>query len=132
MKELKTTLLECNTVNRNGVTYDRGAIEKALEEYQTRIDRGTSVITYGQNDNEDKIDLNLIAGVITDIKIDGDNVIGTIKTIMTPEGARLKNIIKHGTPEELHYGARGWGTIEDGVVKEFKLSHFNIISDDSK
>lgn len=123
---------ECK--NRNGRWYPKSVLESQLNEFQKKIDNKRSLgeLNHPQNPS---IGLDRVSHLITDMKFDGNNIIGKAKILETPCGKLVKNLIDEGVG--FGVSSRGVGTLKPNsqgineVQKDFKLSTVDIVSDPS-
>lgn len=125
--------MQSNKENRNGRIYPRNIMEKELERYQSLINEKRSLGELGHPANP-TINLNTVSHLITELKFDGDNVIGKAKVLDTPMGKIAKNFIEEGV--RLGVSSRGLGSLKEknGVMEvqdDFHLATVDIVADPS-
>lgn len=125
--------MQSNKENRNGRIYPRNIMEKEVERYQALIDSKRSLGELGHPSNP-TINLNTVSHLITELKFDGDNVIGKAKVLDTPMGKIAKNFIEEGV--SLGVSSRGLGSLKEknGVMEvqdDFHLATVDIVADPS-
>ncbi|NBO99996.1 MAG: primosomal protein [Proteobacteria bacterium] len=125
--------MQSNKENRNGRIYPRNIMEKEIERYQSLINEKRSLGELGHPANP-TINLNTVSHLITELKFDGDNVIGKAKVLDTPMGKIAKNFIEEGC--RLGVSSRGLGSLKEknGVMEvqdDFHLATVDIVADPS-
>lgn len=119
--------------NRNGRIYPRGIMEKELQRYQQLIEERRSLGELGHPPNP-QINLNSVSHLITNLKLEGNDVIGKAKILDTPMGKIAKNFIEEGV--RLGVSSRGLGSLKErnGVMEvqdDFHLATVDIVADPS-
>jgi len=125
--------MQANKQNRNGRIYPKNVMEKELERYQSLIKDKRSLGELGHPPNP-TINLNQVSHLITELKFDGDNVVGRAKILDTPFGKIAKNFIEEGV--RLGVSSRGLGSLKEknGVMEvqdDFHLATIDIVADPS-
>jgi hypothetical protein len=138
-KGVKSTFIEgifmqSETKNRNGRIYPKGIMEKAVDKYiQDQVNKGRSVGELNHPDGP-TINLDKVSHLITELKWDGDNVVGKAKLLDTPMGKIAEALIKGGV--QLGVSSRGMGSLENKngtkvVGPDFILTTVDIVQDPS-
>lgn len=120
--------------NRNGRIYTREVLEQAVDRYnneQVRTGRAVGELNHPEGPS---INLDKVSHRITELKWDGNNVLGRALILDTPMGKIVKGLVEGGV--QLGVSSRGMGSLEykDGVnyVKDdFMLSTVDIVQDPS-
>ena len=126
--------MQAEMENRNKRIYPRRVLESAVNTYITEF------INTGRSGGElnhpptPAIDPQRISHRITELKWDGDNVIGKALVVDTPMGQIVKGLIKGGM--KLGVSSRGMGTIESRngksyVKNDFRLATVDVVYDPS-
>lgn len=121
------TFMQADIKNRNGRTYPLSEMVNAVSEATTQIKNHGGI--FGELDHPQSLSINMdrISHVITDLKIDGSNIIGKAKLLKTPMGLIAEELSKSGA----RYGvsSRGAGNVKDGgVVEGFKLITVDLVA----
>jgi len=121
MKEIRTKLFSCG-LNKNGRVYPKEVMENALENLKENGGWGLLChpgTEYGKL--EDSI------GKVDEIKMDekGD-VFGKVLLFDNPSGKVCQTILDNVDTSSIEVTPVGYGEVEDGVVKSFDITHFNI------
>lgn len=120
--------------NRNGRVYTREVLTAAVDRYnneQVMTGRAVGELNHPEGPS---INLDKVSHRITELKWDGNNVIGKALILDTPMGQIVKGLVEGGV--QLGVSSRGMGSLEtkDGVsyVKDdFHLSTVDIVQDPS-
>jgi len=116
-------------MNKNGRIYKKSVVEPHVIEFNNRVSKIGAV--YGEIGHPDVFDTSLsrASHVIKDLKICGDEVIGTIETLSTYHGKELRDNF-----DSYVFRSRGAGYVdEDNCVILEKIFTFDAIpvSEDS-
>lgn len=125
--------MQADKQNRNGRIYPLSVMEKEIVRYQDLIESKRSLGELGHPPNP-TINLNLVSHLITDLKMEGSDVIGKAKILDTPMGKIAKNFIEEGV--SLGVSSRGLGSLKEknGVMEvqdDFHLATVDIVADPS-
>lgn len=120
--------------NRNGRIYPRNVMEGAVNKYVTeQVEKGRAVGELNHPDGP-TINLDKVSHRITELKFDGNNVIGKASILETPMGKIVKGLLEGGC--QLGVSTRGMGSLvkkNDAmyVGEDFILSTVDIVQDPS-
>lgn len=119
--------------NKNGRMYRKNIMEKALQDYSSLIQEKRSLGELGHPPNP-QINLNNVSHLITNLKFEGNDVIGRAKILDTPMGKIAKNFIEEGV--RLGVSSRGLGSLKEvnginEVQDDFYLATVDIVADPS-
>lgn len=104
--------MQANTPNRNGRMYPMPVMEKAVNKYiDELVSKNRAVGTLGHEDTP-KISENKISHLITELKFDGNDVIGKAKVLETASGKELQALIKGGV--SFGCSSRALGSLKEG------------------
>ena len=126
--------MQANKPNRNGRVYPRHIMEKEVARYQDLISEKRSLGELGHPANP-TLNLDKVSHLISELKFDGDNVIGRAKILDTPMGKIAKNFIEEGV--RLGVSSRGLGSLKmnkqgvNEVQDDFHLATVDIVADPS-
>lgn len=127
---LKGLFLEGESQNHNGRVYPLHEIEKAVNNIQERIKSKGPIA--GELDHPEGLNINFdrISHLITDMRVDGNNGVGTMKIINAGLGLIVKGVIEAGMQPGV--SSRGSGNIgPDGRVSEFDIVTIDIVANPS-
>ena len=128
---LHGVFMQAEQKNRNNRVYPLGEMCTAVSAINEHIKEYGGV--FGELDHPENrlsIAMDRISHVITEMYMDGNNVIGKAKLLDTPMGLIAKEIAKSGA----RYGvsSRGYGQVnESGTVSGFKLVTVDIVANPS-
>jgi hypothetical protein len=120
--------------NRNGRVYTREVLNNAVDRYnneQVMTGRAVGELNHPEGPS---INLDKVSHRITELKWDGNNVIGKALILDTPMGQIVKGLVEGGV--QLGVSSRGMGSIEmkngvNYVKDDFHLSTVDIVQDPS-
>ena len=121
--------------NKNSRMYPREVLMKEVKRYNTEyVDKNRAFGELGHPDGPG-INLERVSHMITELKEDGNNVMGKAKIMDTPYGQIVKNLIDNGA--QLGVSSRGMGSLEEKngvkVVKDdfYLATAADIVADPS-
>jgi len=119
--------------NRNGRIYRKPIIEKEVSRYQSLINEKRALGELGHPPNP-SINLDKVSHLITNLRFEGNNVIGKAKILETPMGKIAQNFIDEGIG--LGVSTRGLGStvLKNGIHEvqdDFHLATVDIVADPS-
>lgn len=125
--------MQADKQNKNGRMYPRGIMEKEVARYQDLIREKRSLGELGHPPNP-TINLNQVSHLITELRMEGSNVIGKAKILGTPMGKIAENFIREGV--SLGVSSRGVGSLKERngineVQDDFHLATVDIVADPS-
>jgi hypothetical protein len=126
--------MQAEQKNRNGRIYPKETLFKAVEKYiDEQVSKGRAV---GELDHPagPQINLDKVSHKITELKFDGDNVVGKAQVLNTPMGKIVEGLIEGGV--KLGVSSRGMGTVENKqgatyVNDDYLLATVDIVQDPS-
>lgn len=120
--------------NRNGRIYESKVLQPAVEKYiDEQVKTGRAVGELNHPDGP-TINLDKVSHLITDLRFEGNNVIGKAKILETPMGQIVKGLLEGGV--KLGVSSRGMGSLEQRngvnyVKNDFHLATVDIVQDPS-
>ena len=120
--------------NRNGRVYPKAIMEKAVGKYvDTQVNKKRAVGELNHPEGP-TVNLDKVSHLITDLKFEGNDVVGKAQILDTPMGKIVKGLLDGGV--QLGVSTRGMGSLEQRngamVVKDdFVLSTIDIVQDPS-
>jgi len=120
--------------NRNGRVYPKPIMEKAVNKYvkeQVSKKRAVGELNHPEGPT---VNLDKVSHLITELKFEGNDVVGKAQILETPMGKIVKGLLEGGV--QLGVSTRGMGSLENRngamVVKDdFILSTVDIVQDPS-
>jgi hypothetical protein len=125
---------QADTKNRNGRIYPRDVMEQAVATYvdtQVSKDRAVGELNHPEGPT---VNLDKVSHKVTELKIEGNNVMGRASILNTPNGMIVKGLLDGGV--QLGVSTRGMGSLarqgDAMVVKnDFVLNTVDIVQDPS-
>jgi len=120
--------------NRNGRIYPKSILEGAVSKYvneQVSKDRAVGELNHP---DVPTVNLDKVSHKITDLKMEGNNVMGKARILDTPMGNIVKGLLEGGV--QLGVSTRGMGSLERRggtmyVKDDFVLNTVDIVQDPS-
>jgi hypothetical protein len=120
--------------NRNGRIYPKAIMEKAVEKYdQEQVSKKRAVGELNHPEGP-TVNLDKVSHLITELKFQGNDVVGKAQILETPMGKIVKGLLDGGV--QLGVSTRGMGSLEQKngamyVKDDFILSTVDIVQDPS-
>jgi hypothetical protein len=120
--------------NRNGRVYPKAIMERAVDKYvNDQVSKGRAVGELNHPEGP-TINLDKVSHLITDLRFEGNDVIGKASILDTPMGMIVKGLLEGGV--QLGVSTRGMGSLEqrNGVMyvkDDFILNTVDIVQDPS-
>ena len=126
-------LQACDQVNGNGRIYPAKVLLPEVENYK-KIVREQRALGELDHPDDSVVNLKNASHIVTDIWVDGKDVMGKCKVLNTPSGQILKSLVESGV--KLGISSRGLGSVheESGntiVENDFQLICFDFVSEPS-
>ena len=118
--------MQGNVPNRNGRRYKIETLQREVDRYiKESVSKGRA---YGElgHPNGPSINLDRVSHIITELKREGDNIMGRAKISSTPMGEIVKGLLSDGA--QLGVSSRGMGSLKEGkdgimeVQDDFRLA----------
>ncbi len=120
--------------NRNGRIYPKKTMERAVSKYvEEQVSKNRAVGELNHPDGP-TVNLDKVSHLITDLRFEGNDVIGRASILGTPMGQIVKGLLEGGV--NLGVSTRGMGSLEQRaggmyVGEDFVLSTIDIVQDPS-
>lgn len=120
--------------NRNGRIYPKAIMEKAVNKYvQEQVSQKRAVGELNHPDGP-TVNLDKVSHLITDLRFEGNDVVGKAQILDTPMGQIVKGLLEGGV--QLGVSTRGMGSLEQRngvsyVRDDFILNTVDIVQDPS-
>lgn len=116
--------------NRNGRVYPRELWEREVKAYQNEIESG-SINTLMEFEHPPRTEVDMMQAVakINRLYIKGNFVMGEAVILNNEKSKQLKCLIDNGV--KISVSSRGVGTVENGIVTDFKLITYDIVPNPS-
>ena len=131
---IEGVFMQANKKNRNGRVYERKVLESAVNKYiKEQVQTGRAVGELNHPDGP-TINLDKVSHKITDLRWEGNDVVGKASILQTPMGKIVEGLLEGGV--KLGVSSRGMGTLvnKNGaqhVGKDFMLATVDIVQDPS-
>jgi hypothetical protein len=131
---IEGVFMMADSLNRNGRIYESKILKPAVEKYiQEQVKQGRAVGELNHPDGP-TINLDKVSHLITDLRFEGNNVVGKAKILNTPMGQIVKGLLEGGV--KLGVSSRGMGSLEtrngsNYVKDDFHLATVDIVQDPS-
>ena len=131
---LEGVFMQAENKNKNGRIYTREVLTKAVDRFvNEQVITGRAVGELNHPDGP-SINLDKVSHRITELKWDGNNVMGKALILDTPMGQIVKGLVEGGV--QLGVSSRGMGSLDfkDGanyVRDDFMLNTIDIVQDPS-
>ena len=110
---IEGVFMQSDLKNRNGRVYPKSVMETEVKRYtKENIDRKRAFGELGHPDGP-TINLERVSHMITELSMDGSNVMGKAKIMDTPYGKIVKNLMDEGAT--LGVSSRGMGSLKAGA-----------------
>ena len=125
---------QAEMANRNGRVYPRDVLESAVNKYnENQVSKGRAVGELGHPDSP-TVNLDRVSHRITELRWDGDNVIGRAQVLDTPMGQIVKGLMEGEV--QLGVSTRGMGSLQERngktyVKDDFILATVDVVQDPS-
>lgn len=111
--------MQAEMKNKNGRIYPRNVLFTEVKRYNDNYVQKNRAFGELGHPEGPGINLERVSHMITDLKEDGNNVVGKAKIMDTPYGQIVQNLINNGA--QLGVSSRGMGSLEEkGGVKYVK------------
>ena len=126
--------MQADSKNRNGRIYPKAVMEAAVDRYVTeQVSKGRAVGELNHPEGP-TINLDKVSHKITELRWEGNNVVGKAQILDTPMGQIVKGLMEGGV--QLGVSSRGMGSlVQKGGVnvvnKDFQLATVDIVQDPS-
>ena len=126
---LKGILMQAELKNRNGRIYPLSEMVNAVASVQDSI-RNNSFLGECDHPTELNVSLSRVSHIVTELKMSGNNAIGTFKILNTPCGLILQELYRAGVRPAV--SSRGAGNVnQDGLVEGFNLIAIDAVANQS-
>jgi len=126
--------IQTESKNRNGRIYPKPIMEKAVNAYvETQVSKNRAVGELNHPEGP-TVNLDKVSHLITDLRFEGNDVVGKAQILDTPMGKIVKGLLDGGV--QLGVSTRGMGSLEQRngamyVKDDFILNTVDIVQDPS-
>ena len=126
--------MEAETKNRNGRVYPSPIMEREIVRYNNEYVRQNRALGELGHPSGPTVNLERASHMITEMRMDGKNVIGKSVILGTPYGKIVSSLIDEGV--KLGVSSRGMGSLKEvngyqEVQEDFMLAAVDIVADPS-
>lgn len=124
---LSGILMQSEVKNGNGRIYRHDELQTVVNECNAKLKEGFSIL--GELNHPEDLSINLlnVSHAITEMRMDGNNVVGKMKLLNTPSGNIARAIMEGGV--RLGVSSRGTGNVnESGEVSQFAFTCVDIVA----
>lgn len=131
---IEGVFMQAEQKNRNGRVYPRATLESAVDKYVSEQVSKSRAVGELNHPEGPSINLDKVSHRITELKWDGDNVMGKALILNTPMGQIVKGLMEGGV--QLGVSSRGMGSLVrkgdvNMVGNDFILATVDIVQDPS-
>ena len=131
---IEGVFMQAESKNRNGRVYPKAVMESAVKKYvdeQVSKDRAVGELNHPDGPT---VNLDKVSHKITNLKFEGNDVMGKARILDTPMGNIVKGLLEGGV--QLGVSTRGMGSLEQRngtmyVKDDFMLNTIDIVQDPS-
>ena len=131
---IEGVFMQAESKNRNGRIYPKAVMESAVKKYvdeQVSKDRAVGELNHPEGPT---VNLDKVSHKITELKFEGNDVMGKARILDTPMGNIVKGLLEGGV--QLGVSTRGMGSLEQRngtmyVKDDFMLNTVDIVQDPS-
>lgn len=131
---LQGVIQKANTKNQNKRIYPMGILQREVENYQKAVRENRAV---GELDHPESSSVSLknVSHIIREMAWNGQDVIGRVEVLSTPQGKVLESLLEAGVT--IGISSRGVGSTEktnegiDEVQPDYQIICFDIVSEPS-
>jgi len=131
---IEGVFMQSESKNRNGRIYPKKIMENAVSKYvDTQVSQNRAVGELNHPEGP-TVNLDKVSHLITDLRWEGNDVVGKAQILDTPMGQIVKGLLEGGV--NLGVSTRGMGSLEQRgnamyVKDDFTLSTVDIVQDPS-
>jgi hypothetical protein len=131
---IEGVFMQSEQKNRNGRIYPRKIMENAVAKYvDTQVSKNRAVGELNHPEGP-TVNLDKVSHLITDLRWEGNDVVGKARILETPMGMIVRGLLEGGV--NLGVSTRGMGSLEQRgdamyVKDDFTLSTVDIVQDPS-
>lgn len=126
--------MESNVKNRNGRVYPDNVLGREVQRYNDQyVSQNRALGELGHPEGP-TVNLERVSHMISDLRMEGNNVVGKSTILGTPYGNIVRNLIDEGV--KLGVSSRGMGSLKEvngyqQVQEDFMLAAVDIVADPS-
>jgi hypothetical protein len=131
---IQGVFMESNVKNRNGRVYPDNVLGREVQRYNDQyVSQNRALGELGHPEGP-TVNLERVSHMISDLRMEGNNVVGKSTILGTPYGDIVRNLIDEGV--KLGVSSRGMGSLKEvngyqQVQEDFMLAAVDIVADPS-
>ncbi len=133
---VKGILQRADTKNQNGRVYPKEILMREAKKYSENFVQQKRAMGELDHPESSVVNLQNVSHNVTDMNLNGDDLVGTVEVLTTPSGNILRELFKNGI--KLGISSRGMGSVEtmhesgaQEVQDDFELIAFDFVSNPS-
>lgn len=131
---IEGVFMQSDTLNRNKRVYPKHILESEVDRYNRKYVLENRALGELNHPSGPTVNLDKVSHLITNLRMEGKDVIGKAKLLETPCGQIAQSLIESGV--KLGVSSRGMGSLREQngykeVQKDFMLSAVDIVADPS-
>lgn len=131
---IQGVFMESNVKNRNGRVYPDAVLGREVQRYNDQYVTQNRALGELGHPEGPTVNLERVSHMISDLRMEGNNVVGKSTILGTPYGNIVKNLIEEGV--KLGVSSRGMGSLKEvngyqQVQEDFMLAAVDIVADPS-
>lgn len=131
---IKGVFAQAEGKNRNGRVYSKQIMESAVNKYVAEMVKTKRAVGELNHPDSPTVNLDKVSHLITELKFEGNDVMGKARILDTPMGMIVKGLLEGGV--QLGVSTRGMGSLENrgGVMyvkDDYILNTIDIVQDPS-
>jgi hypothetical protein len=133
---VKGVLQRAGVKNQNGRVYPRDVLFREARKYEENFIKERRALGELDHPESSVVNLQNVSHNVTEMHWDGENLVGTVEVLPTPNGNILRELFRAGI--RLGISSRGLGTVQksvkeniDMVQDDFELIAFDFVSNPS-
>lgn len=127
---LRGIAIQADRRNLNERVYPLTEISEAVGNMALRLKKGESILCECDHPDSLTINLDRVAGMITEVWMEGANGMATIKLLPTIQGENIRRMLENGV--KLGVSSRGSGDVDHrGYVSNFEIVTVDIVAQPS-
>lgn len=131
---IEGVFMQSDTLNRNKRVYPKHILESEVDRYNKKYVLENRALGELNHPSGPTVNLDKVSHLITNLRMEGRDVVGKAKLLETPCGQIAQSLIESGV--RLGVSSRGMGSLKEQngykeVQKDFMLSAVDIVADPS-
>lgn len=111
-------LSNLGTPNRSGIVIPKDTAQRIVDDRANKLTFGE----IGKLDNTKHLDLTRISHVVENVRVEGDTLVGDVRTLDTPDGIKLNMFIS-----DAKFALAGYAVMDGKTVKSIAVHSINAV-----